>query len=173
MAENPTLAFLQQALSVSGANAPVEETALYNLFMQRLIVAGMTIDASGNITAPFVTANPNVTNATGTLAVGHGGTGAVTLTSHGVVVGAGVSAVSVTAEGATNTVLHGNTGAVPTYSAVVEADITLAANTTNDVSTARHGFAPILPNDVTKFLDGTGAYTVVITLDILQIEAFL
>jgi len=46
------------------------------------------------------------------------------------------------------------------WSAVVEADITLAANTTNNVTTSAHGFAPILPNDATKYLDGTGAYTV-------------
>lgn len=32
--------------------------------------------------------------------------------------------------------------------------------TTNNVSTTKHGFAPKLPNDATKYLDGTGAYTV-------------
>ena len=32
--------------------------------------------------------------------------------------------------------------------------------TTGDVSTSAHGFTPKLPNDNTKFLDGTGAYTV-------------
>ena len=32
--------------------------------------------------------------------------------------------------------------------------------TTNNVSITKHGFAPIAPNDATKFLDGTGAYTV-------------
>ncbi len=32
--------------------------------------------------------------------------------------------------------------------------------TTNNVSTSNHGFAPILPNDATKFLDGTGNYTI-------------
>jgi hypothetical protein len=47
-----------------------------------------------------------------------------------------------------------------TISAIVEADITLAANTTNNVSTTKHGFAPVLPNDATKYLDGTGNYTV-------------
>lgn len=56
-------------------------------------------------------------------------------------------------------VLHGGSGVAPSYGAVVEADITLANNTTNNVSTARHGFAPILPNDATKYLDGTGAYS--------------
>jgi hypothetical protein len=32
--------------------------------------------------------------------------------------------------------------------------------TTNNVSTSKHGFAPKAPNDVTKYLDGTGAYSV-------------
>jgi len=32
--------------------------------------------------------------------------------------------------------------------------------TTNDVSITKHGFAPKSPNDATKYLDGTGAYTV-------------
>lgn len=58
-----------------------------------------------------------------------------------------------------NTVLH--SGTVPSWSAVVEADITLADNTTNDVSTTKHGFVPKAPNDATKYLDGTGAWAVV------------
>ena len=62
------------------------------------------------------------------------------------------------AVGATNTLLHGGTD--PSYSAVVEADITLANNTTNNVSISKHGFVPIAPNDATKFLDGTGAFSV-------------
>jgi len=47
-----------------------------------------------------------------------------------------------------------------TSSAVVEADQTLADNTTNNVSTSKHGYAPKAPNDATKYLDGTGAYSV-------------
>lgn len=97
---------------------------------------------------------------TGTLPVANGGTGQTTLTAHGVLLGNGTSGVAATAVGATNTVLHGNTGADPSYSAVVEADITLANNTTNDVSTTKHGFAPKSPNDASKFLDGTGAYSI-------------
>lgn len=52
------------------------------------------------------------------LPVGHGGTGVATLTSHGVVLGNTTGAVNVTAAGASHTVLHGNTSADPTYSAV-------------------------------------------------------
>jgi hypothetical protein len=43
---------------------------------------------------------------------------------------------------------------------IVESNLTLANNTTNNVSTSAHGFAPILPNDATKFLNGVGGYTV-------------
>jgi hypothetical protein len=38
--------------------------------------------------------------------------------------------------------------------------LTLTNITTNNVTTARHGFAPLLPDNNTKFLDGTGAWTV-------------
>ena len=40
-----------------------------------------------------------------------------------------------------------------------DADLSLSAITTNDVSTTKHGFAPTLPNDATKFLNGVGGYT--------------
>lgn len=43
---------------------------------------------------------------------------------------------------------------------VTEAMQVLANNTTGNVSTTKHGYAPILPNDATKYLDGTGAWTV-------------
>ncbi len=64
-------------------------------------------------------------------------------------------------QGTTTTVLHGNAAGNPAFGAVVEADQTLADNTTNDVSTTKHGYAPKAPNDATKFLDGTGAYDTV------------
>lgn len=55
----------------------------------------------------------------GTLPVSEGGTGAVTLTNHGVLLGQGTSAIVATAVGATGTVLKGVTGADPAYGAVV------------------------------------------------------
>ena len=59
------------------------------------------------------------------IGVPYGGSGAATFTDHGVLVASGAGAFSVTAVGATNTVLHGNTGADPTYSAVdMAADVT-------------------------------------------------
>ena len=61
--------------------------------------------------------------------------------------------------GGANTLLHGGTSA-PSYSPVVEADISLSANTTNDVTTARHGFCPVLPNNANQYLNGQGNYTI-------------
>lgn len=52
-------------------------------------------------------------------------------------------------------------GAIPpAFAAVKDTDLALSDVTGNDVSAARHGFAPKLPNDATKYLDGTGHYTV-------------
>lgn len=42
---------------------------------------------------------------------------------------------------------------------LAEAALALTDITTNDVSISKHGFAPKAPNDATKFLDGTGAYS--------------
>lgn len=44
--------------------------------------------------------------------------------------------------------------------AVTEAKQTLADNTTNDVSTSKHGYAPKAPNDTTKFLRGDATWAV-------------
>lgn len=48
----------------------------------------------------------------------------------------------------------------PAYRHVAGADLSMADVLTNNVSTLRHGFAPKLPNDATKYFDGTGAYSV-------------
>lgn len=42
--------------------------------------------------------------------------------------------------------------------AVIESKIGLSDNTTNDVSTAKHGFTPKAPNDTTKFLRGDATW---------------
>lgn len=53
-----------------------------------------------------------------------------------------------------NTVWHGN----KVFSAVVEADMTLSDNTTNNVSTLRHGFMSKLPGTTTIFYRGDGTF---------------
>ena len=64
-------------------------------------------------------------------------------------------------QGTTTTVLHGNAAGNPSFGAVVEADITLANNTTNDASAAMHGFLPRLTNTGTKYLRDDGTYQTV------------
>ena len=43
---------------------------------------------------------------------------------------------------------------------ISDATIYITDITTNNVTTSAHGFAPKAPNDATKYLDGTGAYSV-------------
>jgi hypothetical protein len=52
-----------------------------------------------------------------------------------------------------------STSGVPAQAQPTEADLALSDITTNNVSTTKHGLAPKAPNDATKFLDGTGAYS--------------
>lgn len=49
-------------------------------------------------------------------------------------------------------------GSIALLSTITEANITLADNTTNNVSTSAHGFQKKLPNDATLFMDGAGDY---------------
>ncbi len=42
----------------------------------------------------------------------------------------------------------------------IESDLLFSDNTINNVSSSRHGLAPKTPNDATKYLNGTGAWSV-------------
>lgn len=53
-----------------------------------------------------------------------------------------------------------NGSAIPAYAKVKDTDLAVTDVVGNNVSIAAHGFAPKSPNDSTKFLDGTGAYSV-------------
>lgn len=53
----------------------------------------------------------------------------------------------------------GTNSAAPAWDQVTDADLSTSDITTNNVSITKHGFAPKAPNDATKYLDGTGAYT--------------
>ena len=60
-----------------------------------------------------------------------------------------------------NNVFYGTNGSgTRGYIAVSDAALSTSDVTTNNATTAKHGFAPKYPNDATKYLDGTGAYTV-------------
>ena len=126
------------------------------------------------VTADVPTLNQDTTgtasNVTGTVAIANGGTGETTslaafdalspMTTAGDMLYGGVAGSATRLGiGSANTVIHGGLGG-PAYSAVVEADISLSANTINDVSTAKHGFCPVLPNNATQFLNGQGNYAI-------------
>lgn len=76
----------------------------------------------------------NWINTTNPWAVNEGGTGAATFTQNGILYGNGTSAIGVTAQGASGTVLHGNAG-TPTFSAVVTGDVTDGTLTGADMAT--------------------------------------
>jgi len=63
------------------------------------------------------------------------------------------------AKGSAGTYL-GSDGTDVAYAAVTDAQLSTSDITTNNASTTKHGFAPKYPNDATKYLDGSGAYTV-------------
>jgi Repeat of unknown function (DUF5907) len=61
---------------------------------------------------------------------------------------------------ATNKFVRQVSSGTPSLEQVTDADLSTSDITTNNVSTTKHGFAPKAPNDATKYLDGTGAYSV-------------
>ena len=55
-----------------------------------------------------------------------------------------------------NYLLHGNPDGNPSWSPIVEDDILLSNNATNNVSVTKHGFTPILTNNPSQYLNGEG-----------------
>jgi Chaperone of endosialidase len=87
------------------------------------------------------------TEVSGTLPVSNGGTGATTLTSNGVVVGNGTSAVQVTAAGTNGQIFLGSTGVAPAF-----------ATLSGDASINNTGVMTISSNAVALTTDTTGNY---------------
>jgi hypothetical protein len=89
--------------------------------------------------------------------VAQGGTGATTLT--GILKGNGTSAfTAITIPSDSTKFLDGS--ATPVYDTVKDSDLVTSDITTNNVDNTKHGFAPKNPNDATKYLSGTGVYSV-------------
>lgn len=108
----------------------------------------LTQTSTQNLTNKTLTSNTNVLGGV-TMTLGSDATGDIYYRSAGVLTRLPI--------GSATTVLHG--GSTPSYSAVVEADITLADNTTNNASTSKHGFVKKLPNNAAVYFDGTGNYS--------------
>ncbi len=73
--------------------------------------------------------------------------------------GSKASDFAVSAKGVTNGDSHDHSGG--DGAAIPEAGLSLSDNTTGDVSTAKHGFAPKAPNDTAKYLRGDGTWAAV------------
>ncbi len=115
------------------------------------VATGNALLSGGVSNAPLWGKVGLVTHITGTLEVGNGGTGAVTLTTRGVLIGNGTNAVSATAAGTTGQVLVGNTGADPSWATLTGIGVTsFSAGTT--------GFTPATAT--------TGAVTLAGTLNV-------
>jgi hypothetical protein len=115
------------------------------------VATGNALLSGGVSNAPLWGKVDLVTHITGTLEVGNGGTGAVTLTTRGVLIGNGTNAVSATPAGTTGQVLVGNTGADPSWATLTGIGVTsFSAGTT--------GFTPATAT--------TGAVTLAGTLNV-------
>lgn len=106
--------------SVGTANT--ETVQLTGLTNHNVLVGAGTatitkVAPSATAGVPLVSAGAAADPAFGTAVVAGGGTGAVTLTAHGVLVGEGTSPVVGITAGATGEVLAGNTGADPAFTA--------------------------------------------------------
>jgi hypothetical protein len=75
------------------------------------------VGPSASVGLPLVSQGSSADPSFAALTVSGGGTGATTLTAHGVLVGEGTSAITALAVGATGTVLAGATGANPAFTA--------------------------------------------------------
>lgn len=101
------------------------------------------------------------TDVSGILPVGSGGIGVGTLLIHGVLVGNTTGAVSVTAVGATNEVLLGNTGADPSWGTVGNAALTNSSVTlTSGANITVTGSPLSLGGAATIAVSGTTDHTV-------------
>lgn len=121
-----------------------------------------TVASLTTATYPSLTEISYVKGVTSAIQTQFGGKVATTTTVNGKALSGnitlGLASSDFANQGTTTTVLHGNASGNPAFGAIVEADITLADNTTNNFSTSKHGLVPKGTN-VGSFLkdDGTWA----------------
>lgn len=135
--------------SILGGSTAIEETFLLNELARRLILNGMTVSASGVITLGPFSFTPS-----SPWTIANGGTNSATALSGSSIMISNGSAIVQGTLGTTTTVLHGNAAGAPTYSAVVEADMSFSDVTTGNVTSASHGFTPKSPGNAAQFLNG-------------------
>lgn len=102
-------------LALTGPYTPATYTAHGVLIGEG--TGSIVATSAGTSGQPLLSGGASADPNWGTLSAAFGGTGATTLTLHGVLLGNGASAIAALAEGATGTVLTGVTGANPAFSA--------------------------------------------------------
>lgn len=125
-------------LSGDGSGAvtiqPQSAAGTYNFNLPIIAGAsGRVLTSAGGGSSPMtwtalatIATSGAITDATGTLLVGHGGTGATTLTIHGVLLGETTGAIVATAAGASGNLLIGQGAADPTWNAM-SGDVTISS----------------------------------------------
>lgn len=116
----------------SGSTASVVLTGLtnHNVLLGAGTATITKVAPSATTGVALVSTGAAADPAFGTVVVAGGGTGAVTLTAHGVLLGEGTSAIVATAAGATGTLLAGSTGADPAFTASPSVTGSVTAGTT-------------------------------------------
>ena len=143
---NPSHSFLHRVVSVDSGSpeSSIDVGATGFVKIDALTASEMVItDVSKNLVSAAVATYPSLTELTYVKGV----TSAIQTQFSG-------KEPSISTAAAT-TVWHGD----KTFSAVVEADITLSNNTTNNATISKHGFLPILSGNSLQFLDGNGNYS--------------
>lgn len=167
MLRKPTMVALRQYLGIGSATVTEDDLSFSD-------VTTANADASKHGLLPKLSGNAGeFLNGTGgwTTAAGAGTVTSVALTmptgifdiAGSPITGAGTLAVTFDSQSA-NLVFAGPASggaAAPTMRSLVEADTTLSDVTTNNASSARHGYLPKLSNVATQFLDGVGTFDTV------------
>lgn len=115
-------------LALTGPYTPATYTAHGVLMGEG--TSSIAASSAGTLGQAFISGGASADGAYGTLGVVGGGTGAVTLTAHGVLIGEGTSAVAALAAAATGTLLAGVTGADPAFTGSPSVSGSLTAATT-------------------------------------------
>lgn len=109
---------LTGVLTGNGTSAVTANTVTqYGTVVAGASNAVSSVAPSATSGVPFISQGAASNPTFGTAVVAGGGTGATTLTDHGVLVGSGTSPIDALSVGATGTVLAGTTGADPAFTA--------------------------------------------------------
>ena len=114
---------LNNNLDISEGGTGVSTLTQYGVLVGNAAtdIQALAVGATNQVLLGNTGANPSwgavdlTTDITGILPAGNGGTGAATLTDHGLLIGNTTNAITATAEGATGTLLTGVTGNEPTW----------------------------------------------------------